>query len=184
MKSSHSVRIIALQILTLLLLLAPFAGGGLYVWQKHQGAEIKMAQWEPRHARLQGIQAKQVEFENAAQQAQTLLNVFVYPPEADGTKIANELQQRLQSSFEQAGFKIESLQTKEGAETGDFLRLKINIRFDGNINHLHALLMLLRTQTPILTFDTLRLNNEGPLSRASVQRITGQMEFTALRAKP
>jgi general secretion pathway protein M len=184
MTSRPSVRTIALQILTLLLLLAPFAAAGLYVWQKHQGAENKIAQWDPRHARLQGILAQQAEFGRAAQQAQTLLNVFVFPAEADGTKIANEVQQRVQSSFEQAGFKIDSLQTKEGPETGDFLRLKITIRFDGNINHLHALLLQLRGQTPILMLDALRLNNEGPLSRASVQRITGQMEFTALRAKP
>jgi general secretion pathway protein M len=179
-----TLRIIALQLLTVLLVLAPFTAAGLYVWQKHQGAVEKIAQWEPRHARLQGILMQQAEFETAAQLAQTLLNVFVYPAEADGTKTANDVQQRIKSTFEQAGFKIESLQTREGPETGDFLRLKITVRVDGNINHLHAALLLLRNQTPILTLDSMRLNNEGPLSRASVQRITGQLEFTALRAKP
>lgn len=178
------LHIMALQLLTVLLVLAPFIAAGLYVWQKHQGAIEKIAQWEPRHARLQGILAQQTEFETTTQQAQTLLNVFVYPAEADGTKIANDVQQRIKSTFEQAGFRIESLQTREGPESGDFLRLKITIRVDGNINHLHTALLLLRRQTPVLTLDSMRLNNEGPLSRASLQRITGQLEFTALRAKP
>jgi hypothetical protein len=32
--------------------------------------------------------------------------------------------------------------------------------------------------------DAIRFNNEGPMFKASVQRITGQMDFTVLRAKP
>lgn len=178
------VRILVLQIVTVLLLLAPFAGAGIYVWQKHQTGLEKLAQWEPRHARLQGILAQQAEFENAAQLAQTLLNVFVFPPEVDGTKIANDVQQRVKATFEQAGFRVDSIQTKNNPETGDFLRLKISIRIDGNINQLHTALLQLREQTPILMVDSMRLNNEGPFTKASVQRITGQVEFTALRAKP
>lgn len=177
-------RIIALQIITIFLILAPFAAGGMYVWQKHQAVIEKMAQWEPRHARLQGILAQEAEFATAAQLAQSLLNVFVYPAETDGTKVANEVQQRVKTALEQAGFRVESIQAKEGVESGDFLRLKISARVDGNINHLFKALLVLRDQNPVLMVNGMRFNNEGPLSRASVQRITGQIEFTVLRAKP
>ena len=177
-------RIIALQVITLLLILAPFAGAGVYVWQKHEAALEKMAQWEPRHARLQGILAQENEFASAAQLAQSLLNVFVYPAEVDGTKVANEAQQRIKTALEQAGFRVESIQAKEGAESGDFLRLKITARVDGNVNHLLKSMLILRDQNPVLTVNGMRFNNEGPLSKASVQRITGQIEFTVLRAKP
>jgi general secretion pathway protein M len=177
-------RIVVLQIVTVLLVLAPFAMGGLYVWQKHEAALEKMAQWEPRHARLQGILAQQNDFATANQLAQSLLNVFVYPAEADGTKVANEAQQRIKSALEQAGFRVESIRVSEGVESGDFLRLKVSARLDGNINHLFRSLLLLREQNPVLIVDAMRFNNEGPLFKASVQRITGQMDFTVLRAKP
>lgn len=177
-------RILALQALTLLLILAPFAFGGLYVWQKHEAALEKLAQWEPRHARLQGILAQQADFVTASQQAQSLLNVFVYPAESDGTKVANEAQQRIKTALEQSGLRVESIRVSEGVESGDFLRLKITARLDGNINQLFKALLLLREQQPILMVDAMRFNNEGPLAKASVQRITGQMDFTVLRAKP
>ena len=177
-------RIVLLQIVTVLLVLAPFAMGGLYVWQKHEAALEKMAQWEPRHARLQGILTQQNDFATANQLAQSLLNVFVYPAEADGTKVANEAQQRIKSALEQAGFRVESIRVSEGVESGDFLRLKVSARLDGNINHLFRALLLLREQNPVLIVDAMRFNNEGPLLKASVQSITGQMDFTVLRAKP
>ena len=86
--------------------------------------------------------------------------------------------------MEQSGLRVESIRVSEGVESGDFLRLKITARLDGNINQLFKALLLLREQQPILMVDAMRFNNEGPLAKASVQRITGQMDFTVLRAKP
>lgn len=180
----QNTRILLLQIITVLMIAAPFATAALYVWQKHQTALEKMAQLEPIHARLQGILQQEADFATASQMAQSLINVFVYPSETDGTKVANEAQQRIKTTLEESGLRVDSIRVQEGSETAGFMTLKITARLDGNIQQLFKSLLLLREQSPVFMVEALRLNNEGPLIKASLQRITGQIDFTVLRAQP
>jgi general secretion pathway protein M len=182
--SRPSIRIIALQILTIVLVLLPFFAAGGYVWTKHQQAQTLLEQLEPRHARLQGLMAQEAEIEAQIKLAQGLISAYAFPAAADGTPIANDAQQRVKTALEQAGFRVESIQVKDGAEAGDFLRLNISAKVDGNVHALRESFLKLREITPVLVVDSFRFTNEGPLLKALLQRTAGTLNIVVLRSKP
>jgi general secretion pathway protein M len=111
--SRTSPKIMALQVLIVLLFLLPFAGVGVFVWQKHLKAESLIADIEPRYARLQGIQAKQEDFVVATKLAQGLVNAFVYPVAMEPTQALNESQQKVKAALTESGFTVEGVTVKE-----------------------------------------------------------------------
>ena len=184
MNRSTPYRIIALQVLTLVLVLLPFVAGALFVWTKHRDYEARLAQWEPRHARLQGILQQQPEFVSHTQLADNLMVAYAYPAASEATQNVNDAQQRIRTALEQGGLRIESINVSAPAQEGAFVRFRVVARIDGNINTLQSALIKLREQMPVLVVDSFRITNEGPMVRASVQRLTGQIEFSILKAKP
>jgi len=178
-----SPKIIALQVLTVLLFLLPFAGVGVYVWQKHLKAERLVADIEPRHARLQGILAKQEDFVVATKLAQGLTNAFVFPAAMEPTQALNESQQKLKAAFTESGFNVESVQVKEATDIGDLQRLKMSIRFEGNLSNLQQVVLKLRDITPTMLVETVNVVNQGPTKPATIPRLAGFMDVVVLRAR-
>jgi general secretion pathway protein M len=183
MKPHTSYHIIALQALTLVLIAVPCVSAVLFVWTKHQGFEDKLAQWEPRHARLQGILQQQSEFISHTQLADSLISAYTYPAASEATQNVNDAQQRLRAALEKGGLKVESMAVSAPIQEGAFVRYRIVSRIDGNLNTLLSALVQLRDLTPVVIVESIRITNEGPLIRATVQRLNGQIEFSILKAK-
>lgn len=181
--SRASPKIIALQVLTVLLFLLPFACAGIFVWQKHLKAERLVADIEPRHARLQGILAKQEDFVVATKLSQGLLQAFVVPAGMETTQVLNETQQKLKTIFTESGFNVEGVQSKEMPEMADFQRLKIVIRFEGTLANLNQALLKIRNMTPSVSAENINIVNQGPFKPESIPRINGSLEVIVLRAK-
>jgi general secretion pathway protein M len=184
MSRSISYRIVALQVLTLVLILAPFVAGAAFVWAKHKSYESRLAEWEPRHARLQGIMQQQPDLISHTQLADSLMAAYAYPAASEATQNVNDAQQRIRTALEQGGLRVESINVSAPAQEGAFVRYRIVSRMDGNINTLQRALLVLREQMPVLVVDSIRITNEGPMVRAAVQRLTAQIEFSILKAKP
>jgi general secretion pathway protein M len=181
--SRTSPKILALQVLTVLLFLLPFAGVGVFVWQQHLKAERLVADIEPRHARLQGILAKQEDFVVATKLAQGLTNAFVFPAAMEPTQALNESQQKLKAAFTESGFNVEGITVKEASDAGDIQRLKMVIRFDGNLANLQQAVLKLRDITPTMLVETVNIVNQGQFKPATIPRLVGSMEVVILRAK-
>lgn len=180
----RSYRIVVLQALTIGLVLTPFIAGAIFVWNKHKGFEAKLSEWEPRHARLQGIVQQQPDFTAHTQLAETLMAAYAYPAASEATQNVNDAQQRIRTALEQGGLKVDAINVSAPAEDGAYVRYRVVAKIDGNINSLSRSLMQLRQQMPILVVDSMRITNEGPMVKASVQRLTGQIEFSILKVKP
>ena len=88
---------------TVLVLLAPLALLGAYVGQKHQWAEQRLAELEPRHSRLLGLQAQKAEVDAALLQANALRSQYVYPSDQDAAQTGNAAQQRRSANPQQPG---------------------------------------------------------------------------------
>src|SRR6187402_1345638 len=93
-------RIVILQSLILLAVVAPLLAAAAYVWHTHQAAQAQLAELEPRHARLQGIIARQPELQAAAQNAAQTVNRYFYPASVDAARAGNEAQQQIRATFE------------------------------------------------------------------------------------
>lgn len=176
-------RIVALQVLTLLLVLLPLAGGGYFIWAKHQEWTARLKEAEPRHARLQGILAEQQGFERAAQGAQSLMGAMAYAATVEPGVAANEVQEKVQTLLGEGGLKVQIQQTREDPPEGAFVPMRLSVRIDGHLDQLQPALLKLRAHNPLLIVERLQLNNDGPLAKGSRQRLSGTVDLVAWRVR-
>lgn len=179
----QSARIIFLQALTLLLLALPFMAAGAYVWQQHLWAQAQLSELAPRHARLQGMRTMQPELQAAANQAQTTLSQHIYPATLDATKAGNDAQQRIRTVFEASQLTIGSLQVLNAKDSDTFQRINVVLQVEGTLPSMHEAILKLREQTPSILVDTLTLQSIGAVRPASTQRLSGNFNFSVLRAR-
>ena len=176
-------RVHALQLMTLLALLIPLLGSAYIVWGKHQNLQNILADIEPRHARLQGLIARSADFQVLAAQANAQLSVLTYPATQDITKAGNDAQQRIRGLFADNKLDIISIQVLPAKEAGQFDRITINLRVEGDLSAMQTALDKLSGQTPVVVLDSMTLRTIGAVRPASIQRLSGQFDFSVFRVR-
>lgn len=183
MKRSVFNRIVWLQALTVLLLLLPLAGAGLYVWALHQRVQNHLANLEPRYARLAGLLERRADLLALGVQANAQLARLTYPVSQDVTQAGNDAQQRIRSLFADSKLDIISIQVLPPKEEDKFDRIPINLRVEGDLAGIQDALMKLASQSPVVLVDSLTLQTIGAVKPASIQRLGGQFNFSVLRVR-
>lgn len=183
MKRHLPKRIALLQAITVLILLLPLAGAGLYIWARHQQLQSQLTDLEPRYARLAGLLERQAELKTLGSQAATELARLAYPASQDVTQAGNDAQQRIRSLFADSKLDIISIQVLPTKEEGKFDRILINLRVEGELSGIQDALAKLENQSPTVQVDSLALQTIGAVKPASVQRLGGQFSFSVLRAR-
>lgn len=181
--SRQSLRIIVLQALTLLVLAMPLLAVGVFVWQKHVWAQALLSEMEPRHARLQGVRAVKPALEVATQNARALLIKQVYPTTLDATKAGNDAQQRIRAVFAESQLTVDSIQVVEAKDIEHFQRIGVVLHVEGTLPSMQAALLKLKTQSPTILVDSFSLQSTGVVKPASMQRMSGNFNFSVLRAR-
>ncbi len=183
MRRSVFDRIAWLQALTVLLLLLPLAGAGLYVWALHQSLQNHLGALEPRFARLAGLLQRQADLQALGVQADAQLARLTYPVSQDVTQAGNDAQQRIRGLFADSKLDIISIQVLPPKEESKFDRIPINLRVEGDLAGIQDALMKLANQSPVVLVDSLTLQTIGAVKPASVQRLGGQFNFSVLRVR-
>ncbi len=176
-------RIALLQALTVLALLVPLVGGGLYLYTLHQRAQARLADAEPRYARLVGLMERQADMKSLVVQAKEQLARHAYPVTQDATQAANDAQQRIRALFADSKLDISSIQVLPPKEEGKFDRISIDLRVEGDLTSLQNALSLLATQTPTVVVENMALQTIGAVKPASTQRLGAQFNFFVLRVR-
>jgi general secretion pathway protein M len=178
-------RIAWLQALTVLVLLLPLVGAGLYVWVHHQRIENHLAELEPRYARLAGLLDRQAELKALGVRANEQLAHLTYPASQDITQAGNDAQQRIRGVFSESKLDIISIQVlPPPKEEAQFDRIPINLRVEGDLVGIQDALLKLSRQSPMVLVDSLSLQTIGPVRPASIQRLGGQFNLFVLRVRP
>ncbi len=172
-----------LQILIVVAVLLPLAAGGLYVYGVHQRAQSRLADIEPRYARLAGLLERQADIKALTQDAKQQIARHSYPATQDVTQAANDAQQRIRTLFSDSKLDIISIQVLPSKEDGKFDRIPIDLRVEGDLTGLQNALSLLSSQTPVVVIENLAIQTIGAVRPASVQRLGGQLNFFVLRAR-
>ncbi len=181
--SAESLRVRVLQALMLTLLCLPPIVGGVYVWQKHQWAAQRLAELEPRHARLQGLLAKEEELRLAAEQAAIQIRRHAYHVSVDANQAGNDAQQRIREAFAGSGLTVSSLQLLPAKEDGPFDRIPIALAVEGEMFQLQAALLALGALQPTVLVDAVTLRPIGLAPPSSSPRLGGQFRFSVLRER-
>jgi len=176
-------RMLALQVLTLLLLLVPLVGLGVAAWFKHQQLQTNLTDLEPRYARLLGLASHHAQLQTLGNTVNSALTRLTYPASQDLANAGNDAQQRVRSLFADNRLDIIAIQVVPAKEEGPFNRITITLRVEGNLTDLHAALGKLPTLTPAVVLDSMTLQIIGAARPASVQRLGGQFNFSVFRVR-
>jgi len=179
----QAAQIVLLQVITVVLLVAPLMALGIYVWQKHNWAQESLLQLEPRHARLQGLHAALPELTAANARAQATLSEHAYTAAQDATKAGNDAQQRIRAVFEASQLTVNSLQVLPPKDHELFQTITISLQAEGTLAEMHAALLKLGTEKPSIQVESFSMQSTGPVRPASTQRLLGSFGFVVLRAK-
>ncbi len=169
--------------LTLLALLLPLALAASWVVNKHRWAEERLAELEPRHARLLGLQRAAPQLRQAADAAAARLAQFAYPAGQDATHVGNTAQQHARRVFEDAGLTVVSSQVLAPSVEKGYDRLAISFRLEGALPAVQAALRALSAEKPALSVESFTLQTLGGVKSDVAQRLTCQLTVSVLRVR-
>jgi general secretion pathway protein M len=164
-------------------LLLPLALAGGYFYNKYLWAENKLAEIEPRHARLLGLEAGKPELGQALAQSEVLVSRYVYPASLDVSQAGNEAQQRIRTIATKAGLSIMSSQVLPPKVEGQFDRVPLTVRLEGELPALQTALVVLAGESPAINFETMLVQTIGAVKPEIPQRLNVQFNLFILRAK-
>ncbi len=160
----------------------PLAALGSYVYQKHHWALARLAELEPRHARLQGLEAQKENLAQAQASAKAQLALYVHPGEQDANATGNEAQQRIRSILSAAGLEISSSQVLPVKEEAHFDRIPLSVRAEGEQIAVLTGLAGLAEQKPAILIDAITVQGAGAPVKG-VQRLGVQLSLSILRGR-
>lgn len=171
------------QWVTVLLVLLPVLGLAGFVWQKHDWAASRLAELEPRHARLQGLLTSQTELDLAVRSSRALAVKYAYPGSLESTQAGNDAQQRIRAAFADSRNSVESIQVLGSKDVDGFQRIGVVVQVEGALPDLMEALLKLRAQTPMVLVDSVSFQSTGAARPASVQRLSGSLNFSVLKVR-
>ncbi|MFN3374966.1 MAG: type II secretion system protein GspM [Burkholderiaceae bacterium] len=184
--SLTSLRPALVGVLLLALVLTPLAVGGWYIYHKHRWAEARMAELEPRYARLQGLREQASDWTSGLEAVRALHAKLVYPASQDATQTGNVAQQRVRDLFTAAGLTVVSSQVMP-AKTDKFHdRITIVVRAEGEAAAFYAALSALDSVRPVIIVNDVDAQVAGGLlngNPAVAPRLTTQFNLTVMRGQ-
>lgn len=162
-------------------LLALLAAAGIYVFQKHQWAQARLAELTPRYARLEGLLASQSEIGQAQTGAQALLARYVHPAAPDPGQTGNAAQQRVRDLFSAAGVQIVSSQVLPAKADKGFDTVPLSVRGEGDLVAVQAALVALAGQTPAIFLQGMAVQTVGAVRADAPPRLAAQFDLFVLQ---
>ena len=170
-----------------MVMLVPVAMGGWYVMGKHVRAQEMLAQLEPRHARLLGLESQRADLETVRQRAAALREQYVYPATGDEAQTGNQVQQKVRDTLTSAGLQVISSQVLPAKEEKGFDRIRMVVNTEGEILGVQSALAVLSSQQPVIIIDELNVNVVGALANNSPKlpsRLSAHFSLSVLRERP
>jgi general secretion pathway protein M len=168
--------------LTLLLVAIVLACAAAFIAQKHYWATDKLAELEPRYARLLGLVGAKDTLQRSAAEAERLLASWVFPGEQSVSQVGASAQQHARQLAEAAGLSVSSSQILQARNQGAFELIPVSMSVEGGLPALRAFLESLYTQSPLLLLDTLSVQAGARVSGAQ-PRLAIQITVSALRLR-
>lgn len=166
--------------------LLPVVWAAWYVMDKHAWVQNNLAQLEPRHARLLGLERQKAELAEATQRAAAVRQQYVYPATEDSTQTGNIAQQKVRGIFAAAGLQITSSQVLPSKDDKGFDRIPIAVRAEGELLGVQSALAVLSSQQPAILINELSIQAQGALegSRPDVApRLVVQFNLSVFRER-
>jgi len=160
------------------------AAAAVFLVARHAWARDRLAELEPRYARLIGIEGSAAPLEAALAQRRALLARHAYPTALDVARAGSDAQQRARDIFSKAGLEVSSTQVLAAKALDGFDRIPVVIRVEGELPALQGALVVMPAQAPSLFVDGLNIQTAGMPRPDGSTRLTAQVNLFVLRARP
>jgi general secretion pathway protein M len=172
-------------LLSLLALAVAVAGlFGFYVQGIYRADEERLQTLEPRYARLAGLALEKEQLAAALAATRGAVSRHIYPASRDISQAGNDAQQRVRDIFSRAGLEVLSSQVLPSKSSGQFDRIPITVRIEGEYLALQTALASLPTLTPTLLVDGFNVQNVSVPNKPDAPiRLVVQLELFVLRGK-
>lgn len=150
-------------------LLVALVLAALWLRGVHVRAADRLAEIEPRHARLTGMLQNGEQLARAEQAAQANLALFIHPAAADAGQVANGVLQRVRELAAAQELRVTSSQVTAPAEdknNPEFERVGLSLRIEGDWSRFQALLAALPRERPAIYSQTVQIYAQGLPGRA------------------
>lgn len=165
------------------LCLALAAWAGWTVVTKHQQAAARLAEVEPRHARLAGMLQNKELFAQSGQALQANLKQFIYAPGGDSSQTANTALQRVRDLAVARRLRVTSSQTAAPRDEDGFDRIGLTLRIEGEWPELVAFMGDLAAQQPAVYTTNLQLGVQSAGVRGEPRAVFGQFDLYVLKER-
>ncbi|MEO7392697.1 MAG: type II secretion system protein GspM [Ramlibacter sp.] len=160
-----------------------FLGAVAFVASKHIWASDRLAEVEPRYARLIGIEASAGALDTAIAERRALLERHAYPASQDVARAGSDAQQRAREIFTKAGMEVSSTQILAAKPVEGFDRIPVTLRMDGDMVALQSALVVLPGQAPSLFFEGFNVQNNSTPRAEAPQRLSVQVNLFVLMVR-
>lgn len=174
----------AILLTTLAFLLLPLVVMGGYVAQKYAWAQSRMAELEPRYARLKGLDLQRADIEEALTLATQIRSSYVYPAGQTAVQTGNAVQQKVRDLLTTAGLTVVSSQVLPAKIEKGFERIPLSFRAEGEMLSVATALAVLNEQLPVLLLNDVEVRNQGNLQSMNTKvapRIGLQLNLMVLK---
>ena len=166
--------------LTLVAIAAAVLGVAGYVVAKHDWAEARLADLEPRYARLAGLAQSGQLLGDELSSARAQLGRLAFPPEQTDSQVGSAAQQHARALAEAAGFAVSSIQGLAAQKQDGYELIPVSMRLEGDLPALHSLLASLAERAPLLLLESLSVQ-AGARSVGQEPRLNIQLTLSAVR---
>lgn len=169
-----------------LVLLCALVLGALWVAGVHTRAKARLAEIEPRHARLAGLLQSDEQLKKAGDALQGNLTQFLHPVDADAGLIGNAVLQRVRELASAQDLRVTSSQVSAPTQDKDhpgFEQVGLSVRLEGDWGQLQRLLAALPRERPVIYSRTVQLLSQGARAPAQAQLVQAQLDLFVLKER-
>ncbi|MDR2153683.1 MAG: type II secretion system protein M [Burkholderiaceae bacterium] len=166
-----------------LALLGVLAWLAFTVLSMHRGASARLADIEPRHARIAGLLQSNDRLAKSAQTLKADLSQYIYPADGDPGQIGNQALQKVRDIAAAREMRITSSQVAAAREEHGFERIGLTLRVEGEWPQLQSLLGELARQRPAIYINAVQIGGQGGYVEGRPFTVWAQFDLYALKER-
>ena len=149
----------------------------------HRSASSRLAQIDPRYARVAGLLQSSEQLTKADQAIKASLADFLYPAEGDAGQVGNQTLQRVRDLASGRGLRVASSQVAAPREDQGFDRIGLSMRVEGDWEQMQALLTELARQRPAIYSQTMQISAQLGTQPGRRVDVAAQFELYVLKER-
>ncbi len=149
----------------------------------HQAASSRLAEIEPRYARVAGLLQNSERLTQADQAVKSNLAEFAYPAEGEAGQVGNQALQRVRDIATTHGLRVASSQVAASREDKGFDRLGLSMRVEGDWAQLQGMLIDLARLRPVVYSESIQIGAQGGPVPGRKLDVAGQFDLYVLKER-